>query len=252
MALSFRRSVEHTPGGLIAAPSGPDICLDRPQGLQHDLRLLRANDTRSSSSSVYCAIGRPPDRSFDVLSSSTGLLGREDPFHACAGGVPLARPQAATSTPVATQSPCACGAPVRGTLPPRRTYSRGRSTACSAADHDVLRSRAKRAFPLAVPDPHPLTHPATRNTGPDPVDHARAVAVRDDAGRDHRPRATAPLAVRRVNAGGAEAHADFARAGLRRLHLADLQDLPRRTIPLVPSCSLAHGHADVRRALRYR
>jgi hypothetical protein len=45
------------------------------------------------------------------------------------------------------------------------------------------------------------------------------------------------LQVARVDAGGGDADADLARAGLRVRHLAADQDVTGRPLPLVPGCS---------------
>ena len=65
--------------------------------------------------------------------------------------------------------------------------------------HDVLRSRAKRAFVLGVPCPHALAHAAGVHAGTDLIDHTRPIAVGDIA-LAHQWASFAVFHIRRVDA----------------------------------------------------
>ena len=92
-----------------------------------------------------------------------------------------------------------------------------------------------------VVDPHALAEPGGIGAGADLVDHARAVAVGDEARKLHRASA-APHA--QTDVGGIDArsaHLDphLALTGARRRHLTELENVARRALSLVPECS--HG-----------
>ena len=91
------------------------------------------------------------------------------------------------------------------------------------------------AVALAVEEPDPLTDLKPRHAVADLIDDAGAVAVGDHARIFHRAIAAGAAAdIGGIDAGGLEPDADFARSGLRRRHLAEGQDIGRRTRALVP------------------
>ena len=106
--------------------------------------------------------------------------------------------------------------------------------------HDRLGGGAERAPPLPVPDPHPLAHARGRHAFADAIDLAGAVAVRDHAREgDLAGGAGAALDVGRIDPGGAQPNAHFARARLRRIDLGDAQHLAGGAVLLV--IGSAHG-----------
>ena len=92
---------------------------------------------------------------------------------------------------------------------------------------DVLGGGAEQSSAaLAVINPHALVQPLGIHARADFIDDACAVAVGNDQRAFHRVGAAdGAVAVRRVNGGGVQAHANFARASVRRGLLADLDDL---------------------------
>ena len=57
----------------------------------------------------------------------------------------------------------------------------GQGMGLGLGQHDVLRSRAKRAFVLGVPCPHALAHAAGVHACTDLIDHTGTIAVGDVA-----------------------------------------------------------------------
>src|SRR6185503_12275565 len=101
---------------------------------------------------------------------------------------------------------------------------------------DKFGGGAERALPLPVPQPDPFADARLRHAVADRVDDAGAVTVRDDARPgDLAGRALARFDVGGVDAGGGELDPHFARAGLRRCDVADLQHLARGPVLLVPT-----------------
>ena len=99
--------------------------------------------------------------------------------------------------------------------------------------HAIFRRCAEGALPLRVPQPHPLADVAVIDAVADRIDHACAVAMRDDAWPcQWTP--TPALHVGRVDAGHGDFHANLAGARLGRIHVADRQYVARRTVAFVP------------------
>ena len=91
------------------------------------------------------------------------------------------------------------------------------------------------AVALAVEQPDPLADLQARDAVADLVDDPGAVAVRNHARIFHRAIAAAAAAdIGGIDAGRLQPHADFARAGHRRRHLAIGQHLGRGARSLVP------------------
>src|SRR5262249_55666269 len=100
---------------------------------------------------------------------------------------------------------------------------------------------------LPVPNPYAFADTGLRHAGTDFVDHAGAIAMRDDAReRYFSGGAQAGFDVRRVDAGGGKPDADFAWSCVWRFDFADLYDLARRAITLV--IRRLHGHPPRRGA----
>jgi hypothetical protein len=82
---------------------------------------------------------------------------------------------------------------------------------------------AKGTFPLTVPNPHAFADAGFRHVGTDFIDHAGAIAMRDDPRKRYFSRGTqSRFDVRWVHPGGRELDADFARSGVRRFDFANL------------------------------
>src|SRR6516164_6814157 len=114
-----------------------------------------------------------------------------------------------------------------------------------------LRGGAKRPVGLRAVGPHPLPDPAAVHSVADGVDHAGAVAVRDDPRKAHRSSlpAGALLGVAGIEAGEADSNPDLTRAGLGIRQLSHLQDICRRTLPVIPG---RQHVSHLREALRRR
>ena len=106
--------------------------------------------------------------------------------------------------------------------------------------HDgVLGSGAERAVGLGAVHPDTLPDAVPADAVTDGVDGAGAVAVRDDARVRHRGAepAAALLRVAGVHAGEPHPDADLPGSRLGVGELADLQDVGRGALPLVPGCA---------------
>jgi hypothetical protein len=106
-------------------------------------------------------------------------------------------------------------------------------------ERNIFRRGAKgAAIALAVEQPDALPHFQPRHADADLVDDAGAIAVRDHARIFHRPIGAAAAAdIGRIDAGGFQADAHFARARNRRRHLTIGENFPSRAGSFVPNGS---------------
>src|SRR5262249_15658650 len=89
-------------------------------------------------------------------------------------------------------------------------------------------------LPLRVPDPDALARALRRDAVAHHLDHARAVAVRDDPGKgDLAGAALAVFHVGWIDAGGLELDAALAGPRNRRVHIAHLEHVAGRAVSFV-------------------